>query len=102
MRALAPLAALPRHPLPGWIDSKAALAGVAFMMGGGIMRTIAARPGSPLDIVPVDFVAHSLLRAAAGAGVALPDGGGGGGGGRTPRNTPVDRMVRAQMSQPRR
>ena len=69
-----------RHPLPGWIDSKAALAGVAFMMGGGIMRTIAARPGSPLDIVPVDFVAHSLLRAAAGAGVALPDDGGGGGG----------------------
>ena len=50
--------------------SKAALAGVAFMMGGGIMRTIAARPGSPLDIVPVDFVAHSLLRAASRGMVA--------------------------------
>ena len=51
-----------RHPLPGWIDSKAALAGVAFMMGGGIMRTIAARPGSPLDIVPVDFALAAARR----------------------------------------
>ncbi|KAH7000707.1 male sterility protein-domain-containing protein [Ilyonectria destructans] len=52
------------HPAPGWIDSKAAFAGIVLGFGSGVLRVINGRPETKLDIVPVDTVAGCLIREA--------------------------------------
>jgi thioester reductase-like protein len=51
-------------PLPGWVDSPAALAGCLLYTGVGVIKAFRGNPGSRLDVVPVDVVAHHVLGAA--------------------------------------
>ncbi|KAH6973340.1 male sterility protein-domain-containing protein, partial [Ilyonectria destructans] len=50
-----------QHPAPGWIDSKAAFAGLVLGFGNGVLRVVNGRPETKLDIVPVDVVAGRLI-----------------------------------------
>ncbi|RVX73902.1 hypothetical protein B0A52_02792 [Exophiala mesophila] len=59
-----------RYPMPGWIDSKAAVAGYVALLGAGYLRVIVANMETPLDVVPVDVVAHDVIKQA--GLVALP------------------------------
>lgn len=52
------------RPFAGWIDSPAAFALFAMMVGTGRMRALIARPRARLDIVPVDVVAARVIAAA--------------------------------------
>lgn len=58
------IAASLRQPFPGWIDSPAAFAVFAMMIGSGRMRAVMARPRARLDLVPVDAVAERVIAAA--------------------------------------
>ncbi|KAH7354522.1 male sterility protein-domain-containing protein, partial [Plectosphaerella cucumerina] len=51
-----------KYPKPGWIDSKAAFAGLVLCFGKGILRVINGRRDIKLDIVPVDEVASRLIQ----------------------------------------
>jgi thioester reductase-like protein len=51
-----------RYPEPGWIDSRAAFAGLVLCFGKGILKVINGRGDTKLDIVPVDEVASRLIR----------------------------------------
>jgi hypothetical protein len=53
-----------RHPMPGWIDSKDALAAFMCLFGMGFLHTMCHRATCPVDAVPVDAVANRLLYAA--------------------------------------
>ncbi|KAJ9602274.1 hypothetical protein H2200_013129 [Cladophialophora chaetospira] len=53
-----------RYPSPGWIDSKAAIAGFIALMGGGYLRVIDGNKAARLDVVPVDIVANDIIDAA--------------------------------------
>jgi fatty acyl-CoA reductase len=55
------VAATWRHPFPGWIDSAAAFAGFALMIGSGRMRALVAERSSRLDVVPCDVVSDRVL-----------------------------------------
>lgn len=50
-----------RAPFPGWIDSAAAFAGFALLIGSGRMRALVADRTSRLDIVPCDVVADRAI-----------------------------------------
>ncbi|KAJ4391546.1 hypothetical protein N0V93_005164 [Gnomoniopsis smithogilvyi] len=52
------------YPLPGWIDSFAALAGpiAAFALGG--LKVLHGNPAAILDVVPVDKVAECIINEA--------------------------------------
>lgn len=50
-----------RAPFPGWIDSAAAFAGFALLIGSGRMRALVADRTSRLDIVPCDVVSDRVL-----------------------------------------
>ncbi|KAM5349491.1 hypothetical protein ACJ41O_005996 [Fusarium nematophilum] len=52
------------YPAPGWIDSKAAFAGLVLGFGSGVLRVVNGRPETKLDIVPVDVVAGRLIHEA--------------------------------------
>ncbi|KAJ3469707.1 hypothetical protein MRS44_003772 [Fusarium solani] len=52
------------HPVPGWIDSKAAFAGLVLGFSSGVLRVVNGRPETKLDIVPVDVVARRLIHEA--------------------------------------
>ncbi|KAH6983841.1 hypothetical protein EDB80DRAFT_518090, partial [Ilyonectria destructans] len=52
------------HPVPGWIDSKAAFAGIVLGFSSGVLRVVNGRPETKLDIVPVDVVAGCLIHEA--------------------------------------
>lgn len=51
-----------QYPVPGWIDSFAALAGPisAFALGG--LKVLHGNPSAILDVVPVDKVAETLIK----------------------------------------
>lgn len=49
------------HPVPGWIDSAAAIGGVVLYAGIGAMPAFVAHPDCRLDIVPVDHVAERII-----------------------------------------
>jgi 1-acyl-sn-glycerol-3-phosphate acyltransferase len=49
-----------QHPMPGWIDSKAAFAGFVVLIGLGLMRALAANRNCVLDVVPCDAVAERV------------------------------------------
>jgi nucleoside-diphosphate-sugar epimerase len=51
-----------KHPMPGWIDSKAAFAGFVLCFGKGILKVVNGRLDTKLDIIPVDEVASHLIR----------------------------------------
>lgn len=51
-----------RYPSPGWIDSKAAVAGFVALIGAGYLKVIDAREEAILDVVPVDAVADDIIR----------------------------------------
>lgn len=53
-----------RYPFPGWIDSKAAVAGFVALMGAGYLRVVDGRKQAILDVVPVDVVANDIIREA--------------------------------------
>ncbi|KAI8710408.1 Fatty acyl-CoA reductase [Fusarium sp. LHS14.1] len=52
------------YPMAGWIDSKAAFAGLVLGFGSGVLRVVNGRPDTKLDIVPVDVVARRLIHEA--------------------------------------
>ncbi|MSQ82379.1 MAG: NAD-dependent epimerase/dehydratase family protein [Myxococcales bacterium] len=52
-----------RHPFPGWIDSAAAFAGFALMIGAGYMRALVGERSSRLDVVPCDVVSDRVISA---------------------------------------
>ncbi|MBW2386125.1 MAG: SDR family oxidoreductase, partial [Deltaproteobacteria bacterium] len=58
------IAASRRAPMPGWIDSPAALAAFVLMLGSGYLRVVAADLEARLDIVPCDEVAARVITAA--------------------------------------
>jgi len=49
------------RPYPGWTDSISALAGIALSIQGGGVCALEGRPETEVDLVPVDFVADSLI-----------------------------------------
>jgi alcohol-forming fatty acyl-CoA reductase len=51
-----------RYPEPGWIDSRAAFAGLVLCFGNGILKVVNGRGDTKLDIIPVDEVASCLIR----------------------------------------
>ena len=66
-----------RQPFPGWIDSPAAFALFAMLIGSGRMRAVIARPRARIDVIPCDAVADRVIDAAfradaAGADAAPP------------------------------
>ena len=52
------------QPRPGWIDSPAAFASFVTAIGTGRLRVVAGDPGTKLDVVPCDEVAHRIVEAA--------------------------------------
>lgn len=50
-----------KYPSPGWIDSKAAVAGFIALMGMGYLRVVDGREDAVLDVVPVDVVANDII-----------------------------------------
>ena len=50
-----------KFPAPGWIDSKAAMAGVVALIGTGHLRVLDGSKETVLDVVPVDIVANDLI-----------------------------------------
>lgn len=58
------IAASLHQPFPGWLDSPAAFALFAMMIGSGRMRAVMARRKSRIDLVPVDAVADRVIAAA--------------------------------------
>ncbi len=53
-----------KFPLPGWIDSNAALAGFISGSALGYVRLISGDPEARADIVPVDRVSHKIVNEA--------------------------------------
>jgi len=53
-----------KYPSPGWIDSKAAVAGFVALIGAGYLKAIDARGQAILDVVPVDAVVNDIIREA--------------------------------------
>jgi fatty acyl-CoA reductase len=53
-----------RYPFPGWIDSRAAYAGVVSLFGAGYLRVIRVDPDARPDLVPCDDVADRILSCA--------------------------------------
>lgn len=53
-----------QHPFPGWLDSPAALAGCLLYTGLGVVRAFKADPATRLDVVPVDVVSSTIIKAA--------------------------------------
>ena len=51
-------------PVPGWVDSPAAIAGCLLYTGLGVVKAFVADPGSRLDVIPVDVLSHIILDAA--------------------------------------
>ena len=51
-----------KQPFAGWIDSPAAFALFALMIGSGRMRAMIGRCDARIDTVPVDYVADQILR----------------------------------------
>lgn len=49
------------YPRPGWIDSKAAFAGLVLGFGSGVLKVINGHRTTRMDVVPVDKVAACLL-----------------------------------------
>ncbi|KAH7191364.1 hypothetical protein BKA60DRAFT_471635, partial [Fusarium oxysporum] len=49
------------YPAPGWIDSKAAFAGLGVGSDSGGLQVVNGRSETKLDIVPVDVVAGRLI-----------------------------------------
>ena len=52
------------RPLPGWIDSAAACAGLVAMIGTGRIRVVAGDRRARVDVVPCDEVAQRIVDAA--------------------------------------
>jgi nucleoside-diphosphate-sugar epimerase/1-acyl-sn-glycerol-3-phosphate acyltransferase len=55
-------------PVPGWIDSPAALTGCLLQTGLGIIRTWVADPNTRLDVIPVDIASNHIVEAAFSGG----------------------------------
>jgi fatty acyl-CoA reductase len=55
------IAASRQMPMPGWIDSPAALAAFVLMLGTGYLSVIAADPEAHLDVIPCDEVAQRVI-----------------------------------------
>lgn len=52
-----------REPVPGWVDVISAAGAVFSAAGTGFLTMLPGSPRNIADIVPVDFVANSLLAA---------------------------------------
>jgi len=52
-----------KWPLPGWVDSAAAHAGMVAAIGSGLYRVLEGSPTTRLDLVPVDIVAENVVSA---------------------------------------
>ncbi|KAK8059927.1 hypothetical protein PG996_009857 [Apiospora saccharicola] len=50
-----------QYPMPGWVDSFAAVTGIFTGVWTGVLRVVSGELHSGLDIVPVDSVAMSLV-----------------------------------------
>ncbi|KDN60761.1 putative conserved hypothetical protein [Colletotrichum sublineola] len=50
-----------KHPMPGWIDSKAAFGGFVAGFAAGLLCVVNGQRDAKLDIVPVDEVACCLI-----------------------------------------
>mmetsp|Transcript_15877 Transcript_15877/g.31108 ORF Transcript_15877/g.31108 Transcript_15877/m.31108 type:complete len:1225 (+) Transcript_15877:37-3711(+) len=52
-----------REPVPGWVDVISAAGAVYLAAGLGVLRFLPGSPKSIADVVPVDYVANSILSA---------------------------------------
>ncbi|MEN0062274.1 MAG: SDR family oxidoreductase [Myxococcota bacterium] len=52
-----------RWPIPGWVDSAAAHAGMVAAIGAGLYRVLEGSPATRLDLIPVDIVAEQVVAA---------------------------------------
>ena len=50
-----------RWPVPGWVDSSAAHAGVIAALGSGLYRVLEAKLSTRVDLVPVDVCAEQVV-----------------------------------------
>lgn len=58
-----------REPVPGWVDSVAAVGAVILYVGVGVVRFMEGRGKAKADIIPCDYVANALIV----AGVSIAD-----------------------------
>lgn len=54
------------EPVPGWVDSLNGPMGVMLGAGKGVIRTMHCDPDAKAEIIPVDYVANSLIVLAPG------------------------------------
>ena len=52
-----------KDPVPGWIDALTAAGGLILTAGLGVVRDVQAGPDMVADLVPVDFVVNTILKA---------------------------------------
>lgn len=52
-----------KEPCPGWVDALTAAGGIFLTSGLGILKELQAQPDYVADLVPVDFVVNTLLKA---------------------------------------
>jgi hypothetical protein len=53
-----------KYPTPGWMYSKAAVAGFIALLGSGFLRVVDGLSDTKLDIVPVEVVANDVIEKA--------------------------------------
>lgn len=58
-----------KEPFPGWVDSLTAAGGIILTGGLGVLRELYLPKNNIADIVPLDFVVNTLLKAAAARSV---------------------------------
>jgi fatty acyl-CoA reductase len=52
-----------KEPVPGWVDALTAAGGLILTAGLGVVRDVHGVPSNVADIVPVDFVVNTILKA---------------------------------------
>lgn len=52
-----------KEPFPGWVDALTAAGGLLLTTGLGVVREVLCRPDAVADVVPVDFVVNTIIKA---------------------------------------
>ncbi|KEG15047.1 fatty acyl-CoA reductase [Trypanosoma grayi] len=52
-----------KEPFPGWVDALTAAGGLILTTGLGVVKEVLASPEAVSDIVPVDFVVNTIIKA---------------------------------------
>lgn len=62
-----------KDPFPGWIDNIQGLSGLLLAGAKGVLRTLKSVKGLKINVIPVDFVANSIIASAWHVGITKPE-----------------------------